>query len=540
MAFDNGIGILIEGGQCGATGNTLEAEIAQNTLSGNGTSIEVQGGRNSSCDAEPPSPASQNHVTVTITDNVSEDARWNGINIQGGSVDANNNTVAATLTGNTVLGGNHGLRILGGEANYTDDDMEITTAVANGNTVTATLTNNRLEGAMYAELDVAAGGAGSASDNTVTITAENNIVCGVQDSLWGRGGVPNEENPFWANAGTGNTLTVTLTDNSAGAMNVEDGVAGNTALLSRSGTQSCGRALENPRDYSPQSGIGVITGWVCEAETITVEFHNGVTEEVSTFTAGYGTSRADTMDTCGDADNGFSLLYNWNLLGDGMHTVRVLADGVLFGHSSVMVNSLGLGEYATELSGTYPLADFPLTGLTTTLQWEESLQNFVIAAGAGGGGGSSGAAPQVLDNPSPGSFQSGLGAITGWVCEAEEITIEFEHGVTGAVSTFTAGYGTSRADTMAACGDADNGFSLLFNWNLLGNGLHTVRALADGEEFANVTVTVSTLGGEFVEGLYGEFMLDGFPGAEQTTTVEWEESLQNFVITGVESTEATE
>ena len=538
-ASDNGSGILVQGGQCGATGNMLEAEIARNTLAGNGTGIEVQGGGNAYCGSEEPlPPSSQNHVTVTITDNVSEDADWTGINIQGGFADANQNTVTATLTGNTVLGGNHGLHIQGGSANYTEDDVEITTAVANGNTVTATLTNNRLEGAMYAELDVAAGGAGSASDNTVTVTAENNIVCGSSDSLWGQGGRTDEENSFWANAGTGNTLTVTLTDNSAGAVNVEDGVAGNTAMLTESGTQSCGRALENPRDYSPQSGLGVITGWVCEAEAITVEFEHGETEEVSTFTAGYGTSRADTMDTCSDTDNGFSLLFNWNLLGDGMHTVRVLADGVLFGRSLVMASSLGLGEFATGLSGTYPLADFPLTGITTTLQWEESLQNFVIAAGAGGGGGSSGAAPQVLENPSPGSFQSGLGAITGWVCAAEEITIEFHNGVTGEVSTFTAGYGTSRADTMAACGDADNGFSLLYNWNLLGNGLHTVRALADGVEFANVTVTVSTLGGEFVEGLYGEFMLDGFPGAEQTTTVEWEESLQNFVVTEVESTTA--
>ena len=217
-----------------------------------------------------------------------------------------------------------------------------------------------------------------------------------------------------------------------------------------------------------------------------------------------------------------------------MHTVRVLADGVLFGHSSVMVSSLGLGEYATGLSGMYPLADFPVTSTTTTIQWEESLQNFVIAAGPGGGGGSAGTASQVLENPKPGSFQSGLGAITGWACEAEAITIEFHNGVTGEVSTFAAGYGTSRADTMATCGDADNGFSLLFNWNLLGNGLHTVRALADGEEFANVTVAVSTLGGEYVTGLYGEFPLADFPSTGQTTTVEWEESLQNFVITRVE------
>ena len=168
------------------------------------------------------------------------------------------------------------------------------------------------------------------------------------------------------------------------------------------------------------------------------------------------------------------------------------------------------------------------------IQWEQSLQNFVIVAGDDGGGGSAGAAPQMLENPRPGSFQSGIGVISGWVCEAEEIMIEFENGVTGEVSSTMASYGTSRTDTMEACGDTDNGFGLLHNWNRLGDGMHTVRALADGVEFANVTITVSTLGEEFVTGLSGEFSLADFPSTGQATGIEWEESLQNFVITGVE------
>ena len=518
----------------------VEAEIARNTLSGNGNSISIFGGSNFGC-PDGLEPTSQNHLTVTITDNVSEDERWNGLIIQGGSVDANNNTVTATVTGNTVLrSGANGIAVVGGHSNYIDaNGMEVSTAVANGNTVTAMLANNRVEGAMWQGLAFLAGDAGAISNNMVEIEAQNNIVCGSGGlDIWGQGGVTNDENPFWANAGTGNALTITLTDNSAGSVSVEDGVAGNTAMLTKSGTQPCGRALENPQPDSSQSGIGVISGWVCEAEEITVEFEHGETGAVASTTAGYGTSRADTMDTCGDDNNGFSLLFNWNLLGDGMHTVRTLADGVEFGRSSVMVSSLGLGEFVTGLSGMYPLADFPLMGTTTTIQWEQSLQNFVIVTGAGGGGGSGGVAPQVLENPQPGSFQSGIGAISGWVCEAEAITIEFQNGVTGEVASTTAGSGTSRADTMAACGDANNGFSLLFNWNLLGDGLHTVRALADGVEFANVTVTVSSLSGEFMTGMSGAFPLPDFPSAGQATTVEWEESLQNFVITGVEPSAA--
>ncbi|MDE2812577.1 MAG: thermonuclease family protein, partial [Gemmatimonadota bacterium] len=102
---------------------------------------------------------------------------------------------------------------------------------------------------------------------------------------------------------------------------------------------------------------------------------------------------------------------------------------------------------------------------------------------------------RVLENPRAGSMQSGLGVISGWVCETAQIEIEFTHGTSGAVSRWTAGYPTSRGDTRAVCeDDGENGFSLLFNWNLLGAGRHLVRALADGAEFARRSVTASTLG----------------------------------------------
>ena len=142
----------------------------------------------------------------------------------------------------------------------------------------------------------------------------------------------------------------------------------------------------------------------------------------------------------------------------------------------------------------------------------------------------------ALDNPKPDSYQSGVGVIFGWVCEGERIEIEIQHGTTGAVSTLAAGYGTNRGDTIDVCDDdGDNGFSLAVNWNLIGAGRHTVRALADGEEFARRQVTVGTLGaGEFPTGLEGTFVLPDFPGAGQETSVRWEESLQNFVILGTE------
>ena len=99
-----------------------------------------------------------------------------------------------------------------------------------------------------------------------------------------------------------------------------------------------------------------------------------------------------------------------------------------------------------------------------------------------------------------------------------------------------AGYGTDRIDTTGVCGDSDNGFGLLFNWNLLGGGTrggtqHTVRALADGVEFDRATFTVTTLGTEFVRGAEGECRVPNFPAAGETVTLTWQESMQNFVIT---------
>ena len=223
--------------------------------------------------------------------------------------------------------------------------------------------------------------------------------------------------------------------------------------------------LENPQPASFQSGIGVISGWICSANVVEIEFDGGVR-----FEAAYGTSRADTAEVCGDTNNGFSLLFNWNLLGDGKHTVRVLADGDEVASVPVTVTTLGLGEFPTGLSGMFTLVDFPAAGDETDIQWQQSQQNFVIVSGSANGSGSSGSDGRVLENPQPGSFQSGVGVISGFVCDATVIEIEFN-----GTSTFEAAYGTSRGDTQGICGDTNNGFSLLFNWNLLGDGLHTVR-----------------------------------------------------------------
>ena len=134
----------------------------------------------------------------------------------------------------------------------------------------------------------------------------------------------------------------------------------------------------------------------------------------------------------------------------------------------------------------------------------------------------------LLENPGPASFQSGVGVISGWTCEAEQVEVEING------ETQPAAYGTERLDTQAACGDTDNGFGLLFNWNRLGDGEHTVVAFVDEEELGRATVQVTTLGEEFVRGAEGMWEVTDFPMLGETVTLEWQEAQQNFVITHVE------
>ena len=283
--------------------------------------------------------------------------------------------------------------------------------------------------------------------------------------------------------------------------------------------------LENPGAGSFQSGIGVLSGWVCDAERVEVELGTLGRQQ-----AAYGTERLDTEAVCGDTDNGFGLLFNWNRLGDGDHEVVALVDEVELGRATVTVTTLG-AEFLRDVAGECVAEDFPMLGETETLRWQQNKQNFVIvdgiapaeatSAGTGGVG--------YLENPGANSFQSGVGVISGWVCEAERVEVEI-----GEFPPMEAGYGTERLDTEAVCGDTDNGFGLLFNWNRLGDGEHDVVAYVDDAELGRATVWVTTLGAEFLREAEGECVVEGFPMLGETVTLEWQQNQQNFVITGVE------
>ena len=282
--------------------------------------------------------------------------------------------------------------------------------------------------------------------------------------------------------------------------------------------------LENPGAASFQSGIGVISGWTCAAEAVEIVL-NGEPQE-----AAYGTARLDTEAVCGDTDNGFGLLFNWNLLGDGEHEVVALVDGVELDRATVTVTTLG-AEFLRDVTGTCTAADFPTMDETVTLAWQQTQQNFVIVDGPASAGitnRTGRAEVGYLENPGPNSYQSGIGVLSGWACEGTEVVIELNG------EPQPAAYGTERLDTLEMCGDTANGFGLLFNWNLLGEGAHEVVAFVDGEELGRATVRVTTLGAEFVRDVEGECTVEDFPMPGETVTLEWQQNSQNFVITAVE------
>lgn len=284
--------------------------------------------------------------------------------------------------------------------------------------------------------------------------------------------------------------------------------------------------LENPGVWSHQSGIGVISGWFCGDE-VEIEL-----DGAKYLKAASGTPRKDTQAACGDTDNGFGLLYNFNLLGDGEHRVRALIDGREFDAAKFDVTTFG-EPFIRGLSGNYQVENFPFHGDTLSLTWQESQQNFAIGgvdfepSEAPWGEAPANAPRGNLENPAHPSYQSGISVISGWVCDAEKVEIDID-----GKRRLQAAYGTPRGDTQGVCGDTDNGFGVLYNMNLLGQGEHWLRILADGVEVDRAAFFVTTLGDAFMRGLEAELILPEFPAPNQQTGLIWDESRQNFMIQG--------
>ena len=132
--------------------------------------------------------------------------------------------------------------------------------------------------------------------------------------------------------------------------------------------------LEIPGNGITLSGIGVISGWKCEAEgDITIRLNDG-----DPIPATYGLPRADTSGVCSnDGNNGFFSYTNWGTLGDGTHTAAAYDNGVEFGRSTFRVTTLG-EEFLRGAQARVTVENFPSPGETAVLEWNQSTQHFEI------------------------------------------------------------------------------------------------------------------------------------------------------------------
>ena len=141
-----------------------------------------------------------------------------------------------------------------------------------------------------------------------------------------------------------------------------------------------------PGEDTTLSGVGVISGWKCEAAgDLTVRFFaDGSPVSVAgldTFPLLYGSARPDVRDTgaCPDADVGFVAIWNWGNLDDGAYTAVVYDNGVEFDRSTFTVVTTG-EAFRTDLAGECTLEQFPDPGESARFVWNTGTQHLEMVS----------------------------------------------------------------------------------------------------------------------------------------------------------------
>ncbi|MFZ5484953.1 MAG: hypothetical protein ACOZB0_12050 [Pseudomonadota bacterium] len=131
--------------------------------------------------------------------------------------------------------------------------------------------------------------------------------------------------------------------------------------------------LGTPVDGSLVSGVSVISGYHCTSNNIEV-----LIDGASIGKAGAGTTLPSTAAICGHDKTGYSLLYNWNNLAPGNHTVSVYADGTLLGSHHITTLRSGGTAWLSGANRSFDLPNFPSAGKTAKVEWVQSVQNFMV------------------------------------------------------------------------------------------------------------------------------------------------------------------
>ena len=146
-------------------------------------------------------------------------------------------------------------------------------------------------------------------------------------------------------------------------------------------TVTLAATLDVPSPGDRLSGLGVIHGWKCNPQQITVSIDGS---DPIPALAPY--PRADTGGACGNAGwNGFFTIVNWGIFGDGAHTITASDNGVPFATHTFTVTTLG-EEFVTGVEKRATIADFPAPGQSVELEWNQSTQHFELVPGPASAG----------------------------------------------------------------------------------------------------------------------------------------------------------
>lgn len=161
------------------------------------------------------------------------------------------------------------------------------------------------------------------------------------------------------------------------------------ASLALAAATASAAVLEVPSNGAIVSGVGFISGWKCPPnDDITAVIDGGDPLPMAS-----GLARGDTATVCDNAGlNGFLAQFNFGLLGDGEHDIALLQNGEEFASGTFTVVTFGV-SFMRGVAGSYVLDDFPSSGQTTTVVWNEATQSFTIVS-------TTGSAP-ATPNPTP-------------------------------------------------------------------------------------------------------------------------------------------
>lgn len=280
--------------------------------------------------------------------------------------------------------------------------------------------------------------------------------------------------------------------------------------------------LSSPINKSFESGISTAYGWVCEAQSVSVQVGSSTPVETA-----YGADSPASESVCGDLNNGFAAAINWADYGDGRQTVKLIADGETLTEVEVSVATFG-EIFLRGYSATTVVPDFPAAGLETVLSWSEPHQNFIVGDPGEAAAATSPGARSTANNwesPAADGLESGRTLIRGWACDANRITAEING------ETLEVPYGSTRTDTASVCGDTDNGYALSVDWSDYLDGTYQIRLAIDGVEIGTRSFSIATPAGQGpVLGVQSSHEVAGFPNAEDLLMLRWSEPHQNFRI----------